>query len=388
MLEKLNTIAWSKLTHAYGRATDVPAQIRKLASRDKDERENALRELYSNIFHQGTRYQATPYAVPFLYELIASPNVPDRHEIVYLLVNLALGYEEWYLPEGLEVAAFRRTLEESDAQLSPADRAECDKYGFGPLSMLDCYNAVRDGTPALVALLTDDDERLRRAAAYALAWFPEQAPQSFPAIRQLLAGESDELNLANAMLVLGLLARSSHQAVVESEWRRFLSSPSLMVRVAAAIALARDSLTDELIEVLIQATLATEHLQVSGDDLHFNEGNLSGYASLVLAHGGATSRSKIVPALCEALKSVNPYQSLNITASLLHLIVGERTTPIKDISPGLLDPLEITALLAIADYGGWRIGGGLFINYSQLVHDYGLPDSQQSLQEYLNQLAK
>jgi len=30
MLESLDSIAWSQLTHAYGAATDVPAQIRNL----------------------------------------------------------------------------------------------------------------------------------------------------------------------------------------------------------------------------------------------------------------------------------------------------------------------------------------------------------------------
>jgi hypothetical protein len=178
MLENLDSIAWSQLAHAYGAATDVPAQIRNLASANKGERENALWELYGNIFHQGTRYQATPYAVPFLYELIAAPETPDRHEIVYLLVNLALGYEESYLPDGLDIASFRRILKESDSQMSTTDRAECDEYGVGPRVDLDCYDSVQNGVPALIELLTDDDARLRRASIYALAWFPENARQS------------------------------------------------------------------------------------------------------------------------------------------------------------------------------------------------------------------
>lgn len=387
MLKKLDSIVWSQLTHAYGAANDVPGQIRSLASANKGERENALWELYGNIFHQGTRYQATPQAVPFLYELIASPKIPDRHEIVYLLVNLALGYEESYLPDGLDVAAFRHNLELRDSQMLPSERADCEGYGFGPRVDLDCYDSVRNGVPVLVTLLRDDDARVRRAAAYALAWFPEHASQSLPVIRQLLALESDEINMANALLALGLLARSSHSTTNESELRNFLSHTSLIVRVAAAIALARDPLTDEIIEVLVGAILTTEQLQGKGDDIRFNEGNLAGYASLVLARGGVGGRHKIVPALCKALKSVKPYQSLDLTRSLLDLIVGDRATPIKEILPSSLDQLEIFALRAIAEHGGWKISGSIFVNYCELVRAYGLPDSQESLIEYLNQEA-
>jgi hypothetical protein len=384
MLESLDSIAWSQLTHAYGAATDVPAQIRNLTSANQGERGIALWELYGNIFHQGTRYQATPYAVPFLYELIAAPEIQDRHEIVYLLVSLALGYEESYLPDGLDVANFRRTFNENDSQMSLTDLAECDEYGVGPRVDIDCYDSVQNGVPVLIKLLTDDDARLRRAAIYALAWFPENAYQSLPAIRQSFANSADEIEVANALIAYGLLARRSQSAVNESELRDFLSHTSLIIRVAAAIAIASDPLTDDIIEILVAAILAAEELQIGGEDIRFNEGNLAGYASLVLARGGASARDKIVPALCETLKSVNPHQSLDITRSLLDLIVGDRTTPIKDMPPEALDPLELTALREIARHGGWKIGDYVFVNYCELVREYGLPDSQESLIEYLN----
>ena len=90
MLENIDNIPWFRLTHAYGAASDVPGQIRGLGSDDKRTREKALLGLYTNIFHQGARYRAAPFAVPFLYELLTSPDTPDRHEIVHLLVCLVL----------------------------------------------------------------------------------------------------------------------------------------------------------------------------------------------------------------------------------------------------------------------------------------------------------
>jgi HEAT repeat protein len=385
MLENLDSIAWSQLTHAYGAATDVPAQIRNLASANEGERGNALWELYGNIFHEGARYPATPYAVPFLYELVTAPETPDRHEIVYLLVSLALGCEESYLPDGLDVANFCGALKESDSQMSLTDQAECDEYGVGPRADLDCYDSVQNGVPVLIKLMTDDDARLRRAAIYALAWFPENARQSLPAIRQFLANASDEIEVANALVAYGVLARSSKSAINESELRDFLSHASLIIRVAAAIAIARDPLTDDIIEILVASILAAEDLQIRGEDIRFNEGNLAGYACRVLARWGSRTRDKIVPALCETLKSVNKHQSLDVTRSLLDLIVGDRTTPIKDMPAGALDPLELSALREIARHGRWIVGNYVFVNYSDLVREHGLPDSQESLIEYLSQ---
>jgi len=49
-----------------------------------------------------------------------------------------------------------------------------------------------------------------------------------------------------------------------------------------------------------------------------------------------------------------------------------------------LDMLQRQTLRAIADYGGWRIDDAIFANYSELVRAYGLPDSKEALQRYLN----
>src|SRR5207248_2283185 len=84
-------IDWAGLSHAYGPAADVPDLLRTLASDDADERREALYELYGNIWHQGTVYQATAHAVPFLVELLQSPGVQDKPEILRLLQALAGG---------------------------------------------------------------------------------------------------------------------------------------------------------------------------------------------------------------------------------------------------------------------------------------------------------
>ena len=66
LLKGLDDINWSELSHAYGPATDVPENLRKLLSIDKEEWENAYGELAHSIWHQGTVYSVTEFVVPFL----------------------------------------------------------------------------------------------------------------------------------------------------------------------------------------------------------------------------------------------------------------------------------------------------------------------------------
>jgi hypothetical protein len=339
--------------------------------------------LFGNIFHQGTRYQAAPRAVPFLYELINAEDTPARHQIVYLLVSLALGYEETYLPDGFDPAAFRRQLEKYDARMSRAERAECAEYGCGPRVDLACYNAVRKGVPSLIRLLDDADVRLRRAAVYALAWFPASARRSSPRIRRLLETESDDASIANAALAIGLLIRRSTYHTNLDSVRILLSYDSRRVRVAAAIALAHDPLEDELVDILIQDILSPDVLKGFGEAVWFNEGNLAGYAALVLGRWGTSSRARIVPALCETLRAADPDQALDITRALLQLIVAGKRKSTKEIPRASLGSLELTALRAIAEHGAWEIDGATFVNYCELVGAYGLPASRKALIKYL-----
>ncbi len=382
MLNNLDDIPWSSLLHAYGEASDVPGQIRALASQDKQEREDALWELYGNIFHQGTRYQATPMAIPFLFELLDREDTPDRHEIVYLLVSLALGYEEYYLPAGIDPEALRSETARSESSLSPEERAECDRYGFSPQASLDSYEAVRQGVASFLTSIESKDSLLSRAAIYALAWFPEHAESSLAAIRAKIPQLSDPVCLANALLSLGLLWRSTGTPSDSALRDGFLDHESLVVRAATAIAYAGEQMDDETVAGLIETLKETESLQ-SLEALRFNEGRLSGYAGLTLALFGHDQRSTAVPALCKALEGVGAYAALDIAEALLKLTIVDTEKPITETPAHALDSLTGMALHAIADHGGWKLSGGEFVNFGELMRAYGLPGNRKEFQEYV-----
>jgi len=69
---------------------------------------DGLDEVDCNIYHQGSRYEASVYAVPFLLGLLADPATPDRVQILPLLAGLAVGDGNarlaWLLAADLDTA--------------------------------------------------------------------------------------------------------------------------------------------------------------------------------------------------------------------------------------------------------------------------------------------
>lgn len=226
MLETLDDVAWDKLSHAYGPAADVPALLRSLASADAETRSQARYELYGNIFHQGTRYEASAYAVPFLVELALEPSVPERPEIVVLLTDLAIGYPYDYMVSPFPVAELRSAVGGFDAAWRAEASArylawvqdvetrqppnEVERTIANALDELRVYEAVRDAVPRLVTLLADADDELVGAVAHALAWFPEQASLTVPALTEIAADETQGPGVrATALLAAGMAARDA-----------------------------------------------------------------------------------------------------------------------------------------------------------------------------------
>jgi hypothetical protein len=88
-VEGLEQIRWHEFTHAYGSASELPKDIRRLASSDSEVREQALWELSGSIYHQGTIYPATAVALPFLIGLALDRRTPEPVEIWELLAAIA-----------------------------------------------------------------------------------------------------------------------------------------------------------------------------------------------------------------------------------------------------------------------------------------------------------
>ncbi|WP_354637735.1 hypothetical protein [Kitasatospora camelliae] len=409
VLAGLDAIDWASLEHAYGAAADVPGRLRALGGDDPEARAQALHSLYGSIFHQGTRYEASAYAVPFLARMAAAGELPGRAEAVELLAALAIGYDEAHLPGGVAIEGWRRGIEEFRAQ----DRAEIlARYDAwvaeaateeehrlrafrrrlydpeGELAAaeaeLAAYDAVRQEVPALAALLADTDPAVRTATAHLLAWFPEEAAASLPQLLDLADRETDPVTAATVLVAAGLLGDAATAARV----RPFLTAQDPTVRWGAAIALARlagtgtSAATDaSAVDAAVLAELAATGAGESDEDepgVPFLDGDLRGYAAVALAELADRYPAEALDAVTTSLASASGPAAFPVTSAALRLAFGPR--PPADLPPfAALEERQrrLVRVLAALDEQTWCWG-----NFLEILGGWHLPRSRAELRAY------
>jgi hypothetical protein len=116
-LDELDQVDWSRLEHSYGKGVIPPGVAgdmslaltgdvsRSLAALRTDPSLAITDGLYSNICHQGTVYQATAHAVPFI-AAVAAGDVPDgiRSSLLVLLGDISIG-GSYVAPNGSHAGA-------------------------------------------------------------------------------------------------------------------------------------------------------------------------------------------------------------------------------------------------------------------------------------------
>ena len=88
MWDNLLRVNWSKLTHAYGRARNVPHILRNMIAGDEKSSSFGWEGFWGSLHHQGDYYDSTVAAVPFLIEAVEHPEVPCRAAILNALRGL------------------------------------------------------------------------------------------------------------------------------------------------------------------------------------------------------------------------------------------------------------------------------------------------------------
>ncbi|MEW6735494.1 MAG: hypothetical protein AB1489_29655 [Acidobacteriota bacterium] len=421
MLEKLNDIDWQRISHAYGPATDVPDQLRALASLDKKIRDEAYHHLYGNIYHQGTRWSASAKVVPFLFELLAGKQVQEKDRIIHLLIALAIGDEEEYLPFGIDPQDLFKEAEDLE-KLSDFERL--NSFNFDDYESLseeeaniidrlpvlwarNTYNAVAERAETFLEFINSENAAIKIAATYAVAWFPNITDKALHIIRVVIAREKESYQKANIILSLGMLA---HYQRIDSDipmLMKLLSSTAPTIeRIAAAIAIAticKSSSPPEVIAALIEfagngclqfAPILPEAIPFlsSGNPdvpdireqsrlIPWKNGELVSYASLILSHCGLNDDKRIVAELCGALELAKPLAKLTITGALLSYIFYRMPAKGRFVE---LTPLQQQALIAIDQFGCWKINGRYFSTYGNLVTSFGLPGLPEKFHDYVS----
>ncbi len=68
MFEDVNSVDWKNLSHSHGTAEEVPARLAAVVGPSDKDRGAALEYFWEYLLHQGTRYEASPFVVAFLFE--------------------------------------------------------------------------------------------------------------------------------------------------------------------------------------------------------------------------------------------------------------------------------------------------------------------------------
>jgi hypothetical protein len=109
-LAGLDDVPWVDLQHSYRMADDVPGHLRAMQAGVREGRYPPSAQLANHIVHQGTRSQAAIHTVPFLVRMALDPRQINRHKIVGLLIVIAIGLDNNYLPNGYGPAEDRTYL--------------------------------------------------------------------------------------------------------------------------------------------------------------------------------------------------------------------------------------------------------------------------------------
>ncbi|WP_331749964.1 hypothetical protein OG529_36150 (plasmid) [Streptomyces longwoodensis] len=413
LLAGLDDIDWAALGHAYGSAEDVPGQLRAVCGPDEEARDRAFGDLFNTIYHQGTRYSASPYAVPFLARIAVAGLASARADALMLLTRLAVDWHDEYdLPLGINTAAWRAAAvspEECLREYDEAIAAETDEERLKNLrevraycaaghpidareGALRSYDAVRAQLPVLLELLGDQDPEIRTRTAYLLGWFPEEAAILLPALLACLEAERDPACTATVLIAVGLLA--DHDP--DGRLRHYLGHEHPLPRWAAATALTRVLAAHPAAAPGLPPVqhIAAELAAFGARPAHetataHNDGDLRSYTVRSLLHlmPAAENSDPILLQIAGVLPrlegtAVVPRPLPGLAVDLLDAVFEPAATaPVfAELSRGRRELLRVLAELLIADdFQSVPFGSSL---HERLTR-YGLPSTRAALRVYV-----
>ena len=388
MLEGLDKIDWKSLEHAYGEASDVPDLIRSLASKDEEKRHDALWELYGNIFHQGTRYEATAYAIPFIFELIRDSNVLDKANLIKFTVDLALGYPEAFLPKGPNVEDWVIDADQLRRDEEAEDLGDVNEEWLKDMNaFIGSYKAVLKEVPTYYKCIESKNTDIKIIAIFAIAWFREEAKNSAIKIRNLIENETNENILVNSLISLSMLDSYLEDKKDEPLFRTYFSEHgSALVKMSAAIALVNileEDIDISPIDYIFKQIPTIIDTNLSPFEFPWNDGELLGYISEVIKFWAIHSPENSIPDLSQLLSKLSGKKALNLMYSLLWIAFPE--LPEQGIwTLKQLNKYQKRVLKVLAENTNlWKDEDMDSTNIIELMEDYKLPTNLNDLRKLL-----
>ncbi|WP_330248078.1 MULTISPECIES: HEAT repeat domain-containing protein [unclassified Streptomyces] len=364
-LAGLDDVPWAQLQHSYGMADDVPGHLRAMQAGVWDGRYPPSAQLANHIVHQGTRSQAAVYTAPFLVRMALDPRLVNRHRFVGLLVAIAIGLDNNYLPNGYDPREDRANLAnlrgEADDWAQWIGEAADDKQRkqreesyaqvlIDAEAVVRSYDAVREALPALAVLLTSGSPELRAETANLLAWFPESAETSIPLLKAFIADEGSPGAAATGVVALGLLGEPATVPFIG----RYLDSPIVELRWASAFALTRFGIAGPaVVEVLTQVVARPPE---KAETMSFLSGSYSGLAAMALAEASEPTTLRAVDAMLVSL--AEGFYDRYYTGHTLFTLVfpGDPAEPPQSFGDLSNVQQQVVRFVADQDEAAWPFG--------------------------------
>jgi hypothetical protein len=148
LADALVSVPWSALRHAYGPADDVLALLFAVTVGTDDVRHVAWWELWGNVHHQGTVYEATVPSVPFIHAIAGSGDAEDRVQALQYLREIAVA-------DGSFAADVRAAVHPRAEELVAAWNQEPELIQRALLWLSSAYPEILSRHPDLVRLVPD-----------------------------------------------------------------------------------------------------------------------------------------------------------------------------------------------------------------------------------------
>lgn len=254
-MSNLEAIDWQSLKTCYGYGAEIPEWLKQLASPESAVRKDAIEKLTTQIYHQGSIYEATPYVVPFLVALLSDSSVRDKEDLLGLLWLLMLG-------QPLADDELLRSLLEQEGRDFDREMALSKSY------VKNTVEGIRLGLPVYFALLSDENPKIRMWSAHLLSVFSQDTQETAPRLLSQVGKETDDNVKATAIWALGLLLADSREELsreriqyMELLARLIASAEGLLVRFTSSafqLKMAGNEAPEEAAELLVDAASRPE----------------------------------------------------------------------------------------------------------------------------------
>jgi len=279
--------------------------------------DEVLETLYFNIWHQGTAGKDTASAVQRLIEQLQDDSIQDKDELLLLLAYIARGNSYMDIQQPLVGGTVERER-----------RGHRERFVREGDCTQTTYEAAREGVEVYLDLLKQEEAAIRTCAAYTLACFKEYAAAIIPVLHVYIAEEEDELARSSMLLSLGALSAQYDPASQQLLLEVIKGEASDLVKLAAALALARldrHNTPPEALRVLVDTLIETGPVADLYLELPWADNGIVEDISHAFYDLGPRAASIAIPMLIKALGTATAHRALRIVDALLHLAFnGER----------------------------------------------------------------